>query len=411
MAETSKIAVFRGGELQFLTTESHSSEVVLAMPLRRVITTIHFESREGANESPLSSLTPFPDTPLTEVREVLRAKDSSELVLLAAFPEETGDDVGEKLDGAKLTVSRLDLLTMGSLRALITRGEIPDDGQRRLLLMKEDEDRVLIVLDGHMPLAMRALSAQENFRRESLLVLLTAEGLSGAARVVEFLVMEGCTEQPPVAGVTVRHVMALTDGELAAALTARAADARAFDILPQGWRQMLIESRMRRKLARALGLAAFVWTLVMGVLFGVPFVYERLTNSRKAMMRAHARAYERVRDRKQQVEAVRNVSNHDTGSLEALRAVVSCLPEGIELSRWNFKRGDSLVFSATAADRNAVYTFKEALSDFKLGAITGDEDDLETPYFTRVDQRGSIIARQDRFAFELVCSFKEEAEE
>ncbi len=384
------------------------------MPLRRVITEIRFESREAtgeAKDSPLSRLTPFPDTPLTEVREVLSAKEHSDLVLLAAFPEEAGDDVGEALDGAKLTVSRLDLLTMASLRALMTRGEIPDDGRRRILLMKEEDDRVLVILDGHTPLAMRALSAQENFRRESLLVLLTAEGLAGASPVVEFLVMEGCAEPCPIAGATVRNVMALTDGELAAALTARAADAQAFDILPQGWRQMLTESRIRRKLARALGIAAFVWTLVMGVLFGVPFVYERLTNSRKAMMRAHARAYERVRDRKQQVEAVRNVSNHDTGSLEALRAVVSCLPEGIELSRWNFKRGDSLVFSATAADRNAVYTFKEALSDFKLGAITGNEDDLETPYFTRVDQRGSIIARQDRFSFELVCSFKEEEED
>ena len=107
------------------------------------------------------------------------------------------------------------------------------------------------------------------------------------------------------------------------------------------------------------------------------------------------------------------VSNHDLGALETLRVVTSVIQEGMELSKWNFKRGDKLTFSGTVADgdERKVYAFKDGLSGVVLSQVSGLEDDDETPFFTDVTLPRGVSQRGGKAVFDVECDFKEAEED
>ena len=112
--------------------------------------------------------------------------------------------------------------------------------------------------------------------------------------------------------------------------------------------------------------------LLMGVLFGVPFVYGQMTEHQKTLSKRHAKAYKEVKEMCDKVKLVQQYSDHARGSLEMLKAVSDRMPAGITLTSFSYKRGERLSVVGEAAQPTDVYEFKNALTE----AATEDGEKL-----------------------------------
>jgi Tfp pilus assembly protein PilN len=105
---------------------------------------------------------------------------------------------------------------------------------------------------------------------------------------------------------------------------------------------------------------------------------------------------------KARVELVRQYSDHSKGMLEVLKVISDNLPEGITLTRFTFKRGESVKISGEAAVENDVYDYKDALT--------------RTEMFPKIDLSGptAVRDRSDRTKmvqkFDITAAFKAEEE-
>lgn len=419
MAESVQIAWLEGGELKVPEAGGKLREAVLALPLSRLIVKIvripgeNLEDPVGYATPLLKAMSPYPDEPLTVSCETLRETESGRIVLAAALPEGSADDIATALDGAGLNITRIDALPLGRLVAILPQfvhvgGEIV----RRILLVGGLDDIAVFVLDDDLPVAVRAISPGGDMRREVMLSLLEAEEFAGARELKGVVtagdvLSEGLDLFAPV--------RALEDaGDAVGGVAERTLDAETLNALPDSWREVLEETRFKRKMKIGFGVAGAIWVLAMAVLIGVPMIYDYRTGRLNDQKEQKA-MYNKVNAKVEQVKAVKAISNHDQGGLETLRAVVSALPpEDVELSRWNFRRNDRLTFSGTAAsgDQAAILMFKDKLDALMLSQISGLEEDGETPFFSDVTLPKGINTRSGRAAtFDVECSFRQPEED
>jgi len=451
MAETTNIAAYAGGRWSVLSGDGKVRETVLALPLNRLIAKIVFIPAENSGdpiafaEPVLAAMSPYADEPLAVSVENLRETVDGSVALAAALPEGSVADIEEALDAQNVNVTRVDSLAFGSLQS--AWADIPDDGARRLLLVEGDESIAAFVADGRSPCAVRALSPGPGMASEIMKTLLQAEGIGGAKALSEIVVA------PPWQDAAAQDAAAQdaavpqgegADGESAAAAPAtlseddcrnlsafapvrrlghsldplpglleRAADPSSLNVLPDTWGEILDETRFSNKTKRFLFAVGGLWLAVLATLFAVPWVYGYRTDKMETLRRQHRAEFRKVSEKKAQVEAVRSVSNHDLGALETMRVVTSVFQENMELSKWNFKRGDKLTFSGTVADGNErkVYTFKDGLSGIRLSQVSGFEDDDETPFFTGVALPRGVSQRGGKAVFDVECDFKAQEEE
>lgn len=384
-------------------------EAVLALPLSRlVVKMVRIPEGEDslAVATPLlASMSPFPDEPLTVSCETVRETERGRVVLAAALPESSADDIADALDAAKLNVTRVDVLALGELRALWQEMNAGTGDARRLLLMKGVDCISLFVLDEDSPVAVRAITSEVDLRREIMLSLLEAEDFGGARPLSEVVVSGEMDVSGLDAFAPVRRIGEAAAAAAYAGLEARTADAASLDVLPASWREVLDETRFKAKLRRFLAVSGGIWALLMAVLFGVPIAYGMLTDHQRSLRRGeHARQYKAVLETKEKVDVVTKYSDHSRGALEIMKAVSDRLPlpEGassscIELNSWNFKREDGLRISGEADSPGLVYQFKDAL--------------IESGVFAVVELHGPSAGRGGRQRFDIDCRFHGEEEE
>ena len=399
MADTIQVAAFEGGQLHLLASGNSGREVVLGLPLSRLIAKM---VRVPAGEDPvavatpvLQALSPFPDEPLTVSCEQVSESESGSVVLAVAMPETPTDDLADALDAQKLQVTRVDALVVGLLRGIWSRLE--GAGMRRLLVVRSVDGVSLLVLDGDQPSAIRFLEDSTGLRRELMLLLLEAEDFGGARDLGEIVVVSSgeADRLPEVDEDVLRSfgpVREIEVGEDAAlvGVAERSSDPSSLNALPASWADVLEESRFKRKLYGSLAIAGGIWLLIMTVLLGVPVIYGFMTDHQKGLSKQHARHYRAVERMREKVNLVRKYSDHANGALEVMKKVSDNLPEGITLTSWNFKRGDTLRFAGEADTANLVYGFKDKMGEF----------------FPAVELVGPSAIKNGLQKFELVLSFQ-----
>ena len=411
MAESTQIVAFENGVLRPLGPGITPGEAVLALPLSRlVVKMLRVPAAEDAVEkasAELAAISPFPDEPLTVSCETVRETERGRVVLAAALPEGAADDIAEALDAAKVNVTRVDILSLGELRGLWPQLFDGRVGVRRLVLLKGADCISLFVLDDDQPSAVRAITSEGDLRREVMLSLLEAEDFGGAKPLAE-TVVAGAVDLSGIESFAPVRILETSGDRVELALTGvreRSAEPSSIDVLPASWREVLEETRFKSKLRLFLAVSGGVWALVMAVLFGVPLVFDLLTDRQNAMCKEHSRQYKSVLAMKEKVDLVRKYSDHGRGALETMKTVSDLLPlpEGassscIELGSWNFKRGEGVKFSGEADSAALVYQFKDAL--------------IECGMFAQVDLQGPSAGKGGRQHFDIDCRFeaKEDAE-
>ena len=416
MAETVNIAIFENGALSVAAKGTNESEAVLGLPLNRLLVKVVRVPADAAGDPGayalpiLNAMSPYPDEPLTVGCETLRESESGSIVLAAALPESSAEDIGEALDGAKLNATRVDATFLGFLRSAWPK--IGASGGRRMLLAGGSDCISLVVLDGDCPVEIRALSNGCDMRREVMLSLLAAEDFAGAAPLAEIVVsgdvpVEGLESFAPV------RTVDPAGADPVSGLAERAAEPTSLNALPDSWREVLDETRFKRKMKRWLAAAACVWFAAVAVIAGVPKVYDYMAAKQEAVRKEHHASYKRVNDKKNQVEAVRLISNHDQGALETMRVIASSMTEDVVLSKWSFRRGERLSFTGVAegGTQQSVYEFKDSAAAVMLSEVSGSEDDADTPFFADVVLPRGVVSRNGKASFDMECSFKQKEAE
>lgn len=376
-----KVAAFVDGELHVPDRGDQGREVVLALPLSRLLMKV---VRVPAGEDPLvvatpllKALSPYPDDPLLVSCEAVCETEAGSIVIAAAFPEGSGDDIAEALDAAKFNVVRIDSLMIGALRGLWSDLHV-EDGARRLLVLRETKTISLVVLDGEKPVSIRSVSVDANLQRETWLSLLEAEDFNGPRPLAETIERELDLESA-LAGVR-----------------ERSEDPDTLDVLPDSWREVLEEERFKKKLVRNLIAASVVWILGLIVLFGVPKIYDLRTSGMKDLCKAHAARYREVADMREKTELVRRYSDHARGALEVMKAVSDRLPAGVMLSDWRFSHDKGVTVRCESAVKDDAWELKTRLEKMNVFPVV---------------ELGQIRFDRNVYRFEIQCLNETEEED
>ena len=391
MAGEAQIVAYEGGALRALPSRSSGREAVLALPLTSLLVKI---VRVPAGEDPvavatpvLKALSPFPDEELTVSCETVSETEAGSVVIAAAMPESAADGVAEALDEKKLTVTRVDALVLGHLRAAWGRLDVAD-GRRRIVRLKSPDCISLFVLDGDQPVSISAVVDEGDLKRGEMLALLEAEDFAGPKPLADTVDLGEAQGDEALEGIA-----------------DRSDDPASLNALPASWREVMDETRFKAKLVKFLAVAGVVWALSMSVLFGVPVVYGFMTDHQKGLSRQHSRKYREVVAMKERVEIVRKYSDHTLGALEIMKAVSDRLPEGVTLSSWNYRQGDSLRIAGEAPLDGSELDFKEAMEALSYE----DEDGESTKVFQGV-HLGNTSESKGMRRFNLDLSMKTEDE-
>ncbi len=404
-----QIMAFEGGALRELPMEESSHEAVLALPFCRLIVKMIRVPSENANDlvgyaKPiLQAMCPYPDEELTVSCEVMRETGAGTLVLAAALVESTADDICEALDAKKLNITRVDALELGIVRGLWS--SVAQDDARRILIVKGVDGLSLLVMDGDLPCAVRALSSAGELPREVMLSLLEAEDFDGAKELAEIICVGdlGLDEIADLA--PVRRVEIGEDAGLAG-VQARSNEAGTLNALPASWKEVLEEARLKAKLLKGLSIAGGIWALLMAILFGVPVVYGMMTNHQKTLSAEHKAKYEEVKSKQDDVGFVRKYSDHSRGALEVMKAVNDSLPEGVTLTRWSFSRVGGVEVSCEGDTKDGILAFQDNIekSYYKDLLMGGVEKRL-----FEVVKVGAVTSRKNNlWQTDLKCAYEAE---
>lgn len=404
MLKDLQVVAFEGGALRKLDPSEKSREAVLALPLGRLLVKMlrvpaDADATAFATDA-LKAISPYPDDPLTVGVETVREDASGAVVLAAALPESSADDIGEALDAERLSIVRVDLLAIGQLRGLWN--VLGADGGRRLVLIKGVDGISLMVIDGDMPSAIRSISDETDLRREVMLSLLEAEDFGGS-HPLSGIVVVGDLDVSALEGLAPVRTVEVGEDAALVGVAERTEDPSALNALPDSWREVLEETRFKAKLVKYLSVACGLWVLVMGVLFGVPVAYGFMTDHQKGLSKLHADEYRAVKEKKSKVFVVRKYSNHSRGALEIMKAVSDRLPEGVTLSNWSFKRDEGVRVSGEAETAAQVYEFKNVME-----ALADGEDGEGEPVFKVVKLNGPSTVKGGMQKFDLDLAYETE---
>ncbi|MDE3275084.1 MAG: PilN domain-containing protein [Verrucomicrobiota bacterium] len=394
-------------------------EVVLSVPLSSLlvkVSSVPAEDRDRLQETAaeeIGKVSPFPDEePVAGVETVLET-EGRVVSMFAALPEAAASEIGDALDEAKVRVLRTDISALGWLRTRWT--EIYPEGEavprRKVVLMSCDDGWDVVVLDNQVPSLLRGLggiSNADDLFREVTLSLIRADASVEASEIVVFVksaidggLVKRFGELAPVRVATVGGAdcddangsgdgLAAFGGVEGVAL--RTSEGYSLDVTPADWAEARTEARFSKKLFTFIALAAAGWLLAMAGLFGVPFVYGRMTERQKTVSRRHSADFRAVKEMRDKVKLVQQYSDHARGSLELLKAVSDRMPEGITLTSFNFRRGERLSIVGEADQPTSVYDFKNALADAETedGAKLFAEVNLTGPSQSRGVHKFSI---------------------
>lgn len=371
MSENLKTAAFTGGELVFLEDASKSKDVVLAVPLSRVLSKFVFipndaeQNLEETAMSLLKDISPYPDENLTLTYETCIELEKGKMIFAAALPESAADDIGELIDEKKLNVVRIDALAIGAIRVSWPKlSQRLSSSKRSVFIWHTVDGFSLFVFDGEMPVLVRSFADGAPIKHELILSLMQAENDFGSAQL-ETIFVSGFDASQLSEMAEVIDIGEIAVEDVLKAIAERTQEADCIDLSPDSWREVLAETRFKDKLKKRLALAGGLWAVIVGILFGVPAVYGMMSDYRTNLMKEHRKAYNEASELKKKVDLIRKYSNHENGALEAMRTVSECLPDegdGFIITSYDYRRGESMRLSGEADEKGMIFDFKDKLS-------------------------------------------------
>ena len=365
-------------------TTFKTREFILSVPLSRLLVKVvrmpvdERDDLEEMAQDALQKVSPFPDEPLAVGVETVAETDKEIVAVAAALPESAAEDISAALMAAKVNVTRTDITALGRLRAFWPQICEKEGAVRRLVLMNLDDGWDVMVLDDGAPVFLRGLGGEartpEELARDVMLSLLQGESFGGARAIDDVVVFS----ETPVDEKTIEklstfgpvRVAQATDDEFESAegVAQRAAEGSACDVTPASWTAALREARFKKKLTIGVSAAMALWLAIMGVFFGVPFVYGQLTARQQAQSKRHQSAYNEAKSIQTKLKMVQGYSDREHGALMLLKRITDALPgeEGdeIRLREFRYTRDDAVQLQVIADSQSAL-DYQKALHELE----------------------------------------------
>ena len=357
-------------------------EFILSVPLSRLLVKVvrlpvdEREDLEEKAQDELRKISPFPDEPLATGVETVAETDTEIVAVAAALPEAAAEDISAALAAAKVNVTKTDITALGRLRAFWPQICAKEGAARRLVLMNLDDGWDVIVLDDGAPVFLRGLGGEDRtpdeLSRDVTLSLLQGETFGGARAIDDVVVFSG----KPVDEATLGKLAAFgpvrtadatgDEHESAEGVAQRAAEGATCDVTPATWAAALREARFKKKLTIGVSAAMAVWLAVMGVFFGVPFVYGQLTARQAAQSKRHQPAYKDAKSIQTKLDMVKGYSDREHGALMLLKHMSDALPDGddIRLREFRYTRDDAVQLQVIADSQSAL-DYQKALHELE----------------------------------------------
>ena len=395
-------------------------EVILSLPLSRLLVKVirvPLDEREDLEETAqdaLQKISPFPDEPLVAGVETVAETDTEIVALVAALPEAAAEDITAALTAARVCVTKTDISALGRLRAFWPQICEKEGATRRLVLMNLDGGWDALVLDDGAPVFLRGMGGEartpDELARDVTLSLLQGEAFGGARAIDDVVVFsetpldETLLAKLATFGPVRMATLAGDEFESAEGVAQRATEGATCDVTPAAWTAALREARFKKKLTVGVSVAMGVWLAVMGVFFGVPFVYGQMTARQEAASKRQQTAYSEAKSIQTKLNMVKGYSDREHGALMLLKRISDAMPsdsdtDDVRLREFRYTRDDSVSLQVVADSQNAL-AYQRALHEL-------EDADGEKLFPGDVEMPGGMTKNQ----FKILAKLKEPDEE
>lgn len=338
----------------------------------------------------MDKCSPFPDDHMAVAYEIMPIDGSGRLALMAGVHKEAID-----FTAAMCKHAGLELLRMDAEPAvwwwIIRATAAPEFDGRRLYCIAEPSRALLITTHNSRPAAFNYLNIPDNLTPEEYAGELTAEIPSlnlaldielGVAPVAEMRFWTAA-ELPSAWSDGLRKnfncVMSfnpLDELPVPAAGAARRmfeppfkpqtvprGDQAVMDFTPSAWHADVAARRMWRKLALAGAIIFIIWAVAIGGFFTVSHLAQKQAAALEQHLQELKTPSDEARLLQRKVRSFEQSMARDRPALNTLREISRLLPEGANISSFQFKRGRNVIVRGEAETVNPIYDFKQALDD------------------------------------------------
>lgn len=363
--------------------------------LMRVVELPTTDSAEMADMIKLQvdQFSPFPEDRMAIACEVLSATETTCCVLIAAVPKEQVESLGELFRPVGVTIRRIDAEIMGWWRLLADSHAIPAQG-RHLLLLLEPAGGVWIAVQDGLPQAIKAVSPMEGLTPEeyagelagdmgALIVSLDLErsvapvsSLDCWSRDLDMTAIIARLQQELGHAVRLQSLASLPP--LSEGLARRmlvppfAARERVqgrqavLDLVPAAWRTTATSRIFQKRLILVVGVAIGLWLLGVAGFF-VGFQWNRLhLNRLETQLVELQKPADDVRRLQRQIHSFETYLDRQRSALECLREISAVLPQDVDLTSFQFKKGKIITLRGEARAVEPIYDFKKSLDKSSL---------------------------------------------
>jgi Tfp pilus assembly protein PilN len=334
-------------------------------------------------ELQVDKFSPFPVEQMSVSFEVVAAEESSSRVLIVALQHEVVEAWGQALSTAGLLAHSLDLEVMGWLHLLRKEGRIPEQGFKVLLLL----DRTgleLVVTHGGTPVIMRSLGdaqgiSESEFHEEiagelayTLTALEAERGLMDVGRIelwhwddapaelIEKIREETSFEVEPM---NFSALPSLSEG-----IAGRVAERgeTTIDLAPADWHLREANRRVVKTLLVSTGVFVAIWIVAVAGFLGLMNMQKgRLVKIKTEVESLEGPAAE-LQTLTKKIESFEQYADRTHSALECLREVSQLLPQGIDLTRFRYDKGNSVDMDGEASSTDPYYDFLQAMQQSAL---------------------------------------------
>ena len=337
----------------------------------------------GMVDLQIDKFSPFPVDSMVVAYEVLRREAEHCLVLIAAVQEDVASELGRLLTEADVHSDRLDAIIVGWWRLILDAGRVHDAGRQVFLIFETGSPEMIVTQDG-MPILFRSITGVAEVSDEDAVQELVAEVAhslmslelehgGGAATSMQLWYRNEVSEG--IVGALARECecevetadlesLPMVSEGLARRMVQRGASA--LDLTPASWRTAEAARSFRAKVLVSAACVVATCAIILVGLFGA-IAYQRhglaAMNAELESLSGPAADVKKMRGR---VQTIAEYMDRSRSGLECLREICLVLPNGIDLTSYSYRKGESLKISGEAANVNLVYALKNKLDESEL---------------------------------------------
>jgi len=365
------------------------------------------EDLKGMVQLQVDKLSPFPIENMVVSYEILNKKDDSLLVLVAAAKNDVVDSTGKMLAQSKIFPSRVDANAVGWWRLFNDGGHVNKSGRQIFVIIADPVPDVIVSQDG-IPVVFRSLSERgpltsEEFYSEIArdvaysLISLDLEKGGGQCTISVWyrgdepvFLADRLKQECPCEVVlhSIDSIPPVTEG-----IARRTIDGGPLlDLTPESWRVSGGEKLFRHRMLMGAFIIIGIWTLCIVLFSGSLLYQERRVLSLNAELKNTQGPADEVMSIRKRVAIITRYSDRTRSSLECLREISMLLPEGVEITSFEYKRTGTppgITINGQAPSVALVYEFKASLDSSKLfmkGTIKGPYEQKGRQVF-QIDMR------------------------